>query len=92
MTKDIGLPDRLRERRERDDISISEAARRLDCARHAYRLWEAGVSRPDPTRWVDVCAFAEMPLPTYLRQLGLLSREQEDLLLAQAKTDSDCNV
>ena len=45
------LAARLRAHREERGISQSQAARELDVARTAYRLWEMEAARPAPDRW-----------------------------------------
>ena len=42
------LAERLRERRAELGLSQSEAARELDVARTAYRLWEMEAAKPSP--------------------------------------------
>jgi transcriptional regulator with XRE-family HTH domain len=47
----VPLGQRLRERREELGISQAQAARELDVARTAYRLWELEAARPHADRW-----------------------------------------
>src|SRR5262249_47537108 len=47
----IPLGARLRQRREELGMSQAQAARELDVARTAYRLWEMEAARPAPDRW-----------------------------------------
>jgi transcriptional regulator with XRE-family HTH domain len=47
----IPLGSRLRQRREELGLTQSQAARQLDVARTAYRLWELEAARPAPDRW-----------------------------------------
>lgn len=51
MADIIPLGQRLRERREERGISQAQAARELDVARTAYRLWELEAARPSSDRW-----------------------------------------
>jgi DNA-binding XRE family transcriptional regulator len=44
----ISLAERLKQRREELGISQSQAARELDVARTAYRLWELEAAKPAP--------------------------------------------
>jgi anti-sigma regulatory factor (Ser/Thr protein kinase)/DNA-binding XRE family transcriptional regulator len=44
----VSIADRLKQRREELGISQSQAARELDVARTAYRLWEMEAARPAP--------------------------------------------
>jgi transcriptional regulator with XRE-family HTH domain len=47
----ISLGERLKERRQELGISQAQAARELDVARTAYRLWEMEAAKPAPDRW-----------------------------------------
>ena len=47
----IPLGTRLRQRREQLGLTQTQAARELDVARTAYRLWEMEAARPSPDRW-----------------------------------------
>ena len=47
----VSLADRLKQRRDELGISQSQAARELDVARTAYRLWEMEAAKPAPDRW-----------------------------------------
>jgi transcriptional regulator with XRE-family HTH domain/anti-sigma regulatory factor (Ser/Thr protein kinase) len=47
----VPLGARLRQRREELGLSQAQAARELDVARTAYRLWELEAARPAPDRW-----------------------------------------
>jgi transcriptional regulator with XRE-family HTH domain/anti-sigma regulatory factor (Ser/Thr protein kinase) len=47
----ISLGERLRARREELGLSQAQAARELDVARTAYRLWEMEAAKPAPDRW-----------------------------------------
>jgi transcriptional regulator with XRE-family HTH domain len=47
----IPLGQRLREHREELGMSQAQAARELDVARTAYRLWELEAARPSSDRW-----------------------------------------
>lgn len=47
----ISLADRLKQRREELGLSQAQAARELDVARTAYRLWEMEAAKPSPDRW-----------------------------------------
>jgi transcriptional regulator with XRE-family HTH domain len=52
MTENVvSLGERLRNRREELGLSQAQAARELDVARTAYRLWEMEASKPAPDRW-----------------------------------------
>jgi transcriptional regulator with XRE-family HTH domain/anti-sigma regulatory factor (Ser/Thr protein kinase) len=47
----ISLGHRLKQRREELGLSQAQAARELDVARTAYRLWEMEAAQPAPDRW-----------------------------------------
>ena len=47
----ISLAERLKSRREQLGLSQAQAARELDVARTAYRLWEMEAAKPQPDRW-----------------------------------------
>lgn len=51
MAEVISLGERLRTRREELGLSQAQAARELDVARTAYRLWEMEAAKPAPDRW-----------------------------------------
>ncbi len=51
MAEVVSLGDRLKQRRAELGISQAQAARELDVARTAYRLWEMEAATPAPDRW-----------------------------------------
>ena len=55
----ISIAERLRNRRLERGISQSQAARELDVARTAYRLWEMEVAKPAPDRWRLIASWHE---------------------------------
>lgn len=69
----IPLGSRLRQRREELGLTQTQAARQLDVARTAYRLWEMEASKPAPDRW-----------RTIARWLGI---SMTAMLLAEELTD-----
>ena len=72
----ISLGDRLRAHRERLGISQSQAARELDVARTAYRLWEMEAARPAPDRWRLLSRWLGISMTTLLLAEGLISDEE----------------
>jgi transcriptional regulator with XRE-family HTH domain len=70
------LGDRLKARRQQLGISQSQAARELDVARTAYRLWELEAARPAPDRWRLVARWLGISLTTLLLAEGLISEEE----------------
>lgn len=71
----LSLAQRLKARREELGISQSQAARELDVARTAYRLWELEAARPAPDRWRLVARWLGVSLTTLLRAEGLINSD-----------------
>jgi transcriptional regulator with XRE-family HTH domain len=71
------LAERLKARREVLGISQSQAARELDVARTAYRLWELEAARPSPDRWRLVARWLGVSMTTLLLAEGLITPEAE---------------
>jgi transcriptional regulator with XRE-family HTH domain/anti-sigma regulatory factor (Ser/Thr protein kinase) len=74
----IPLGSRLRSRREELGLSQAEAARELDVARTAYRLWELEAARPSPDRWRAIAKWLGMSV-TAMLLAGELIDEAEAL-------------
>jgi transcriptional regulator with XRE-family HTH domain len=72
----ISLGDRLKAHREERGISQSQAARELDVARTAYRLWEMEAARPAPDRWRLLSRWLGISMTTLLLAEGLISEEE----------------
>jgi transcriptional regulator with XRE-family HTH domain len=75
MADIIPLGRRLREHREERGISQAQAARELDVARTAYRLWELEAARPSSDRWRSISTWlgisvAALLLSEELAELG----------------------
>jgi transcriptional regulator with XRE-family HTH domain/anti-sigma regulatory factor (Ser/Thr protein kinase) len=81
----IPLGARLRSRREELGLTQAEAARELDVARTAYRLWELEASRPAPDRWRAIAKWLGMSV-TAMLLAGELIDEAEALEANQAAT------
>jgi transcriptional regulator with XRE-family HTH domain len=62
----VSIADRLKQRREELGISQSQAARELDVARTAYRLWEMEAARPAPDRWRLIASWLGVSMTTML--------------------------
>ena len=62
----ISLGERLKSRREELGLSQSQAARELDVARTAYRLWEMEAARPSPDRWRLIARWLGVSVATML--------------------------
>jgi transcriptional regulator with XRE-family HTH domain/anti-sigma regulatory factor (Ser/Thr protein kinase) len=81
----IPLGTRLRQRRQELGLTQAQAARELDVARTAYRLWELEAARPAPDRWRVIAKWLGMSM-TALLLAGELLDEQEAVDADQAAT------
>ena len=72
----VSLADRLKHRREELGISQAQAARELDVARTAYRLWEMEAAKPAPDRWRLISRWLGVSVTTMLLAEDLLSHEE----------------
>jgi transcriptional regulator with XRE-family HTH domain len=70
------LAQRLKAYRKKRGISQSQAARELDIARTAYRLWEMEAARPSPDRWRLVARWLGVSTTTLLLAEGLITEEE----------------
>jgi transcriptional regulator with XRE-family HTH domain len=70
------LAQRLKAYRKKRGISQSQAARELDIARTAYRLWELEAAHPSPDRWRLVARWLGVSMTTLLLAEGLISEEE----------------
>jgi transcriptional regulator with XRE-family HTH domain len=70
------LAERLKARREARGISQSQAARELDVARTAYRLWELEAARPAPDRWRLLAGWLGVSVTSLLLAEGWISMEE----------------
>ena len=71
------LAERLKATREARGISQSQAARELDVARTAYRLWELEAARPAPDRWRLVARWLGVSMTTLLVAEGLITDDEQ---------------
>ena len=62
----ISLAQRLKQRREQLGLSQAQAARELDVARTAYRLWEMEAAKPQPDRWRLISRWLGVSVTTML--------------------------
>lgn len=62
----FSLADRLKTRREELGLSQAQAARELDVARTAYRLWEMEAAKPQPDRWRLISRWLGVSVTTML--------------------------
>lgn len=67
------LSERLRAARLDRGLSQAQAARELDVARTAYRLWEMDSALPEPKRWQPVATWLGVTVMTLLLAEGLVS-------------------
>jgi transcriptional regulator with XRE-family HTH domain/anti-sigma regulatory factor (Ser/Thr protein kinase) len=72
----IPLGARLKQRREELGISQTQAARELDVARTAYRLWEMEAARPAPDRWRVIAKWLGISMTALLLAGELLDEEE----------------
>ena len=72
----VSLAARLKERREQLGISQSQAARELDVARTAYRLWEMEAAKPAPDRWRLIASWLGVSVTTMLLAEDLVSEDE----------------
>jgi transcriptional regulator with XRE-family HTH domain/anti-sigma regulatory factor (Ser/Thr protein kinase) len=72
----ISLAERLKQRREELGITQSQAARELDVARTAYRLWELEAAKPAPDRWRLIASWLGVSVTTMLLAEDLLTDEE----------------
>ena len=72
----VTLAERLKERREELGLSQAQAARELDVARTAYRLWEMEAAKPSPDRWRLISRWLGVSVTTMLLAEELISEEE----------------
>jgi transcriptional regulator with XRE-family HTH domain len=72
----VSLAERLKQRREELGITQSQAARELDVARTAYRLWELEAAKPAPDRWRLIASWLGVSVTTMLLAEDLLTEEE----------------
>jgi transcriptional regulator with XRE-family HTH domain len=70
------LAAQLKARREELGLSQAQAARELEVARTAYRLWELEAARPSPDRWRLLARWLGVSMTTFLLAEGLISDDE----------------
>lgn len=75
----VSLAERLKQRRDELGISQSQAARELDVARTAYRLWEMEAAKPAPDRWRLIASWLGVSVTTMLLAEDLVSEDEASL-------------
>lgn len=79
--RDVGssgptLAARLKTHRQERGISQAQAARELDVARTAYRLWELEAARPAADRWSVLARWLGVSMTTLLAAEGLIAEDE----------------
>jgi transcriptional regulator with XRE-family HTH domain/anti-sigma regulatory factor (Ser/Thr protein kinase) len=72
----IPLASRLRQRREELGLSQAQAARQLDVARTAYRLWEMAAAKPAPDRWRAIARWLGISMTAMLLAEELIDHQE----------------
>jgi transcriptional regulator with XRE-family HTH domain/anti-sigma regulatory factor (Ser/Thr protein kinase) len=72
----IPLASRLRQRREELGLSQAQAARQLDVARTAYRLWEMEAAKPAPDRWRGIARWLGISMTAMLLAEELIDQQE----------------
>jgi transcriptional regulator with XRE-family HTH domain/anti-sigma regulatory factor (Ser/Thr protein kinase) len=72
----IPLSSRLRQRREELGLSQAQAARQLDVARTAYRLWEMEAAKPAPDRWRTIARWLGISMTAMLLAEELIDQQE----------------
>jgi len=72
----IPLGSRLRRRREELGLTQAQAARQLDVARTAYRLWEMQAATPALDRWRTIANWLGMSMTAMLLAQELLDQQE----------------
>ena len=90
MSSVVSLAERLKARRSELGLSQAQAARELDVARTAYRLWELEAARPSPDRWRLISRWLGVSVTTMLLAEQLLSEhEAKPSVAAETSFDVD---
>jgi transcriptional regulator with XRE-family HTH domain/anti-sigma regulatory factor (Ser/Thr protein kinase) len=76
----IPLGARLKQRRQQLGLTQAEAARELEVARTAYRLWELEAARPSPDRWRAIAKWLGLSVTAMLHAAELI--DEQDALAA----------
>lgn len=74
----IPLGERLRAHRAERGLSQAQAARELDVARTAYRLWEMEAAKPSPDRWRLIAQWLGVSVSSMLLAEDLIDAEDAD--------------
>jgi transcriptional regulator with XRE-family HTH domain len=74
----LSFGERLRVHRQQRGISQAQAARELDVARTAYRLWEMEAAKPSPDRWRLISRWLGVSVATMLLAEGLIDTDEAE--------------
>jgi transcriptional regulator with XRE-family HTH domain/anti-sigma regulatory factor (Ser/Thr protein kinase) len=72
----IPLGSRLRQRREELGLTQTQAAKQLDVARTAYRLWEMEAAKPAPDRWRTIAKWLGISMTAMLLAEELIDQQE----------------
>jgi transcriptional regulator with XRE-family HTH domain len=72
----VSLGERLKDRRKQLGISQAQAARELEVARTAYRLWELEAAKPAPDRWRLISRWLGVSVATLLLADDLVQADE----------------
>jgi serine/threonine-protein kinase RsbW len=72
----IPLGSRLKQRRKELGLTQAQAARQLDVARTAYRLWELEAAKPTPDRWRTIARWLGMSMTAMLLAQELIDQQE----------------
>lgn len=72
----IPLGNRLKQRREELGLSQAQAAKQLDVARTAYRLWEMEAAKPAPDRWRAIAKWLGISMTAMLLAEELIDQQE----------------
>lgn len=72
----IPLGSRLRQRREELGLTQAQAARQLDVARTAYRLWEMEAAKPALDRWRNIAKWLGISMTAMLLAEELIDQQE----------------
>ena len=86
MAEVVSFAGRLKQRRAELGLSQAQAARELDVARTAYRLWEMEAAKPAPDRWRLLSRWLGVSVTTMLLADDLISESEAS---ASAATEAD---
>lgn len=86
MAEVVSFGDRLKQRRAQLGLSQAQAARELDVARTAYRLWEMEAAKPAPDRWRLISRWLGISVTTMLLADELITEAEAS---ASSVTEGD---